>query len=1232
MESNMKQTPFVLPLADARDSAIVGGKAINLARLINASFQVPGGFVVTTGAFRRAAGSDETIPVDVADAIKEAYRNIGSPVVAVRSSATAEDLDEASMAGQYDTYLDIQGEQPVLEAVVKCWASINSDRVAAYLKEHDIPHEHVAMAVVVQELIPAEKAGVLFTANPQTGSMNQLLVEASWGLGETVVSGMVQPDTLVLDRATGAVESCVIADKHVWIQPGAGEARPVPQDKRQVGCLNSKDVLELWKLGLKVMDHFDSPQDIEWAIAGGRVFLLQSRSVTTLQDAETYEQLLSDVRAELRAAGKDDRGDWVRHNIGETLPHPTPLTWSVIRRFMSGHGGFGAMYKSVGFEPSEAVCRDGFLDLIGGRIYMDLSRASEMFFEEFPYSYDPGLLRSNPDAAQGPPTVPSGSILDQLGSARRLKKVNANLNALKRDFDRKLACEIIPQFEQYVSNEKTADLTTLSTEQWLDLWAAREKEVLDRFAPDSLLPSLIAAMAIEDLKSFISEHFWDEDADALAGELSAGGPGDLTLAASQHMHDIAAGESSVDQWLAIYGHRAPDEFDLGAPRWRETPELVARLAEHMRGSTPPQERHGARAAEVTERVAKMSASLGVGPRARFAERLEAVHRYIRFREDAKHYLMLGYDLLRDMLLEAGSRLDIGDGVFLMNIEELHDALVSGIAPLHLIEKRREVRMAQKRLSLPDIITQNDLATLGEAPALEGGDRLDAFALSGGVCTGPARIVHSPQEAGDLGAGYVLVCPSTDPSWTPLFAGACGLVLERGGTLSHGAVVAREMGLPAVVLSGATKLLAEGEGVTVDSQQGAVLRRSAAQDESPIAPGPDDTRVAPDKTPPIPGPAERRGATIRNVFAAIWAVFFLFYYFAPALEDVSFQILDAALLPLVAAKGKPVTVGVLAALFAIVTMLGQKLLTDNARLRVAKKRAVALQKEAKSLPKDSPRSKALTALAAPVQTRVAMAAFVPLAIFLGPMIVSFLWLPQRVDTAVGNAKPGSTVKVTALIDGDCDTPISLSAPAPLSLDGPSRETQSIFLVRPQLQEHLTELRNTQSQLGDTAWDKALAVERTRKAYLNELTTFLAGDMPDQKLSWGLRTPEDTAGKWPVTLNAGKGQTVTVYAVLGQGYAPQTREDIVIQTRKRTKTDRQVQVWRADDDNAVIKEIQIRYRDPNPIAGEGIFWKPLAWFEPDENTGPIKALFAPWLVLYIGVYVVIMFGLKFTLRVA
>jgi pyruvate,water dikinase len=1233
METERQPGPFVLPLADGHDVNLVGGKAINLARLINAGFPVPDGFVVTTRAFSRAGAAAGAMPPDVADAVRVAYRDIGSPTVAVRSSATAEDLADASMAGQYETYLDLQGEQAVLDAVEKCWRSVDSPRIRAYLGEHGIPFEKVAMAVVVQRLVPAAKAGVLFTANPRTGSLNEILIDANWGLGETVVSGLAQPDMLVLDRATGAVKSCVIADKQTWIEPGAHEARPLPDAKRKAGCLNSKDVLALWKLGLKVMDHFASPQDIEWAIADGRLYLLQSRTVTTLEDAETYEQLLSDVRVQLRAAGSAGRGGWVRHNIGETLPHPTPLTWSVIRRFMSGSGGFGQMYRQVGFEPSAVVSQDGFLDLIGGRAYMDLARGPGLFFEGFPYSYDLGLLRTNPDAAQGPPTVPSGTLPARLRVARRLRAANARLRALARDCDRRLTDEVIPRFVRYVADEKAVDISAMSASQWIDLWRKREQEVLDAFAPASLLASLVVAMAIEDLRGFLREQFWDEDPDMLANHLSAGGEPDLTVAANQGLFEIAAGGGGVEAWLARYGHRAPEEFDLASPRWREQQALVAKLAEHMKGASSPLALHEARRAETAARAAGLRSSLSPRRRDEFDRHMTLVHRYIRFREDGKHYLMLGYDLLRDMLLDAARRLDIGDGVFLLSIEELGDALTTGIAPLHLIEKRRELRMAEKRLSLPDVITEDDLATLGEGRPVKGGDRLDAFVLSGGHCRGPVRVVLTPQDAGELGKGYVLVCPSTDPSWTPLFVGASGVVLERGGMLSHGAVVAREMGIPAVVLPGATRLLAEEEIVTVDGHGGAVLRLPAQARSAPPPPSPNDTRVPPDMVPPVVGRPERRGAAVRNVFLAFWGLFFLAFLLEPrAMEAASFRALDAALLPLVAAAGKPVTVALIAAALALLTMLGQKLLTDNRRLLEAKRRASALQKQARRLPTGSPRHRALTSLAAPVRLRVAKAAFVPLAVLLGPMIVSFIWLPQRVDTAARNARPGSMVNITAVLDGNCDSHVCLSLDKPLGLDEQSPPRQSIFLAGPPLQRHLRKLTSNKSDLSNMPWDLALTVEHNRNAYIKELETFLAGKMPDQTLSWAVTTPKAQAGKWPMTLSVPGKQTVTVHAVLGEGYAPQPKEDLIVKTGKRQRTERQVQLWRAEDPNDPIKEVQVRYRDLNPVRGEGTFWKPLDWFEPDENTGPVKALFAPWLVLYVLVYVAVMFTVKAALRVA
>ena len=227
----MNRAPILLQdLADCRDKMLAGGKAVNLGVLIRAGFPVPGGFVITTEAYRhaRSYGSPH-MPQSLAEEIRKSWRTMGAPAVAVRSSATAEDMAEASMAGQYDTFLDIKSEEGLLDAVQCCWASLDSPRTRAYLTDHGINLATLAMAVVVQKLVPADVAGVLFSANPQTGSRAEMLIEASWGLGESVVSGRVQPDVLRLETNSGRVLAATISDKQVQLKPGDEEEKQTRQ-------------------------------------------------------------------------------------------------------------------------------------------------------------------------------------------------------------------------------------------------------------------------------------------------------------------------------------------------------------------------------------------------------------------------------------------------------------------------------------------------------------------------------------------------------------------------------------------------------------------------------------------------------------------------------------------------------------------------------------------------------------------------------------------------------------------------------------------------------------------------------------------------------------------------------------------------------------------------------------------------------------------------------------------
>ena len=680
---------FILDLAEATDINRVGGKAANLGHLLRAGFRVPPGFVIDTHAFLAAGSSAANgeprtafgLSQTLVDEVRTAYHACGRGPVAVRSSATAEDLADASMAGQYETFLDVEGDEALLDAVRKCWASFDAPRIHAYFREHAIDPADVAMAVVVQRLIPAEVAGVLFTINPQPGRSTEMLIEASLGLGEAVVSGRVQPDVFRVSRNAGEMLSA----NHT------GHA-----------CLSETQIRALWQLGRQVAEHFDAPQDIEWAIYDGEIFLLQSRPITTLGDAQFYEDLLQSTQQHLRDELSPARGPWVLHNLAETLSQPTPLSWSIVRRYMSGDGAMGEAYRRIGFEPSAAVCRDGFLELIAGRVYMDMSRSPDMFFENFPFAYDLNDLQSRSDAGQAPPTVPRGTLSEQIRAAKRLSVVNQRLRELISDTASQLTEMCFPALEQYVKAARRIDLTSLSTDQLIEAWWDRYHIVLDVFGRESIVASLLAGYALDELRAFVQDHFWRYDAQATAEQLAAGGEATRTLLADSKLRQVGTGELPLADWLQSHGHRGTNEFDLAAPRWREQPDNVQKLAESLARGECPLARH-AKIVERSNRLAQsLKAQLSKSLRAQLDERIADARLYITFREDAKDYLMLGYELLRNLALAIGDRLNIGDDAFFLKDAELLASLTSRHVPLARIEERKRGAGPKSRSVYPHI--------------------------------------------------------------------------------------------------------------------------------------------------------------------------------------------------------------------------------------------------------------------------------------------------------------------------------------------------------------------------------------------------------------------------------------------------------------------------------------------------------------------------------------------------
>jgi hypothetical protein len=464
------------------------------------------------------------------ESIREAYRRLSAPEVAVRSSAAIEDGASLSMAGQFKTILNVRSEAELLNAIRLCRTSSETSRARAYLNESRTPRQ-TPMAVVIQRQVGPDVAGVLFTQSPQ--KPDEMLIEAAPGLGDDVISGRAKPDVFRVNPKSGRI---INSESH-----------------REQPSLTSEDVERLCALGRDVASHFGSPQDIEWAISNNTLFLLQARPITT-SDRETFRQsLVQDVRKNLVSSGG---GPWTLHNLAETVPHPTPLTWSILRRFMAGSGGFGAMYRQLGFDsfPGEV------LELIAGKIYIDLSRAPGLFGKNFPFAYDPELVQRDPSAAQLPPSVSRGSWMARFRARRQIRKATRKIDNESIDFDEKLTRQIIPSFVQWCAEEKKRDLSRLSPEQWIALWRERERRLFDDFAPKVFFTNFIAATALQRLRNFVAIHFWNESPDALTQLLASTGQPDETICADAALREVARGERSLTTWLRPAGVKFPQRL------------------------------------------------------------------------------------------------------------------------------------------------------------------------------------------------------------------------------------------------------------------------------------------------------------------------------------------------------------------------------------------------------------------------------------------------------------------------------------------------------------------------------------------------------------------------------------------------------------------------------------------------------------------------------------------------
>lgn len=768
--------------AAARD--VVGGKGLALARLAAAGLPVPPGFIVTTVAFRRLRDRG---PTEIAVVITDAYRTLGGGPVAVRSSATAEDGTDTSFAGQQNTYLGIDGETAVVEAIERCWASVDNERAKAYRHQHSLGES--AMAVVVQRFVAAEVAGVLFTRDPDDATGRTMLVEAAWGLGEVVVAGRVTPDRFRLDRETSEVVERHAGVKTVRVS-ATGEV-PVAAVDQMRFCMTDAQLAALADLGRRVESLDGEPRDIEWAWADGRLWLLQARPITA-PDTVERERVRREEMAALAKIAEPGGTVWAKFNLAEVLPAPTPMTWAVVQRLVSASGGLGRMYRDFGFAPDPSLGNTGVYDLIAGRPYCNLSREPRMWFAGQPFGHSFAELKADPAKAMYPTAkfLPEragiGFYLTLPWTLWRATVASRRMQQYSRTFADRFRADILPAYLSDVATMEATDLTILSMDALIarfDAWCHR---VFVEFARDSLKPTALAAHALAEL---------GEAGPTAAFGASANANADLPAA----LLALANGRLSAAAFLERFGHRGPQEMELSQPRWSETG--ISKLPSPT--GLPGGEGMGVRG-EVRERPATVS-----------------LRTYLGLREEAKHYLMRGYAQLRHVLLEIDRRCQLNGGIFYLTPEELRP-LAAGTDYAAVIAERRRRRNIALSLYVPPVVFSDDLNAVGRLPAPPtGATTLTGVGISAGVAEGPARVLREPTGV-PAELGYVLVCPSTDPAWVPLFVGAAALVMETGGVLSHGAIVAREFGLPAVAgIPDATRILTTGRRIRVDGSSGAV---------------------------------------------------------------------------------------------------------------------------------------------------------------------------------------------------------------------------------------------------------------------------------------------------------------------------------------------------------------------------------------------------------------------------
>lgn len=861
--------------------SFVGGKGANLGEMTKAGFPVPQGFCITTLAYRNFVETSKemndffnqldrvspdsleeirilgqrirehlqsiAMPEDIKSAILQAWKsNEKEQAYAVRSSATAEDLPTASFAGQQETYLNVCGQEQLLQAIQSCWSSLFTDRAISYRAKNGFGHRYVFLSVVVQQMVFPEVSGIMFTADPITGHRKTISIDASFGLGEALVSGLVSAD-LYQVRFDEIIKKQIFKKKiAIYSVPEGGTiTKNLPPEKQEVQALPDDKILELAKLGQKIEDHYELEQDIEWCLAGGKFYIVQSRPITSLYPVPRitdtklhvffsfgHQQMMTDAMRPLAISiwrtlipfGKKDsvcsESNVMLEAGGRLFIDPTELLQiksvrKIWPRVLSG------IDELIGSAISEVVERNDFQrmpnKMVKRRAIQIVRPVVQKVIKNL-FFIDTSLGLKNVNAFMERSVKECESLVCEASGAERIKRIQESLG--------NLMLSIIPNILHYpLSGIVAFKLINNMSQKWLGDY--HDVHLLNKSLPGNVTSELglmsgdLADVArrypeiIEYLQRAKDKTFY-EDLHQIRGE--------------------SVFQRELDRFMEKYGMRCPGEIDITNPRWRESPTLlVPSIMSHIRSVAPGEHRErfsrGEREAEqaAKEIISLIGKTRGGFFKKKLMSRLITVYRNVMgMREHGKYIIIQHFNIYRNAILDE-SRALIGKGilqhekdVFYLSLEELlalAENRFSGNV-CDLVESRKKQYEHYQKLTPPRVITSEGEVITGRRRDIQAPEgALTGTPVSTGVVEGYARVVLRPEEA-KLNTGEILVAPFTDPGWTPLFYSAKGLIMEVGGMMTHGAVVAREYGIPAVVgIDEVTKIIKDGQYIRVDGTQG-----------------------------------------------------------------------------------------------------------------------------------------------------------------------------------------------------------------------------------------------------------------------------------------------------------------------------------------------------------------------------------------------------------------------------